>query len=288
MGSVLAAGAVVPASAASDVRLKRSLYADSRMTTVVAGRAQAFWATDYLKADKVRTAVRTYANRAAKKKRTPVVVAYAIPDRDCGQHSAGGFDSTTYRKWISQLASGLTGKRAMVVLEPDALAMLDRPGCDVADRTSLLRYAARKLKAAGVWTYLDAGHSGWVAPSTMAARLKSAGISSARGFATNVASFQPTADETTRGTLLLTELKALRVTGKKFVIDTSRNGATVPNGEFCNPLAARIGRKPRIVNQANLDAYLWVKHPGESDGPCNGGPAAGQWWPDGARALLGK
>ncbi|MET0953525.1 MAG: hypothetical protein ABWX57_09565 [Aeromicrobium sp.] len=32
----------------------------------------------------------------------------------------------------------------------------------------------------------------------------------------------------------------------------------------------------------------WVKHPGESDGTCNGGPAAGLWWRAGALALLGK
>lgn len=299
VGTILAAGAIAPASATSDVRLKRSLYVDSRMTAAVAAkksstfatigkRPQAFWATDYLKPTKVRSAVRTYANLAAKKKRTPVVVAYAIPDRDCGQHSAGGFDSATYTKWIAQLASGLKGKHAMVVLEPDALAMLDRPNCDVADRTKLLRYATSKLKAAGVWTYLDAGNSRWVAASTMAARLKSAGIANARGFATNVASFQSTADETARGRSLLTELKALKVTGKRFVIDTSRNGAAVTPGDFCNPLSARIGRLPKIVNKGNIDAYLWVKHPGESDGQCNEGPAAGQWWPLGARRLLGK
>ena len=27
-----------------------------------------------------------------------------------------------------------------------------------------------------------------------------------------------------------------------------------------------------------MDGYLWVKRPGESDGACNGGPGAGQWW----------
>ncbi|MFI2791482.1 glycoside hydrolase family 6 protein, partial [Kitasatospora sp. NPDC018614] len=27
-----------------------------------------------------------------------------------------------------------------------------------------------------------------------------------------------------------------------------------------------------------VDAYLWIKRPGESDGTCKGGPKAGQWW----------
>ena len=34
-----------------------------------------------------------------------------------------------------------------------------------------------------------------------------------------------------------------------------------------------------------MDAYLWVKTPGESDGTCNGGPRAGQWWPEYALGL---
>ncbi|CAM5532402.1 glycoside hydrolase family 6 protein [Streptomyces hirsutus] len=29
-----------------------------------------------------------------------------------------------------------------------------------------------------------------------------------------------------------------------------------------------------------MDAYLWVKRPGESDGECKGGPKAGEWWED--------
>ena len=34
-----------------------------------------------------------------------------------------------------------------------------------------------------------------------------------------------------------------------------------------------------------VDTNLWIKPPGESDGPCNGGPAAGVWWPAAAREL---
>jgi endoglucanase len=29
-----------------------------------------------------------------------------------------------------------------------------------------------------------------------------------------------------------------------------------------------------------VDAFLWIKQPGESDGTCNGGPKAGSWWND--------
>jgi hypothetical protein len=39
-------------------------------------------------------------------------------------------------------------------------------------------------------------------------------------------------------------------------------------------LAARLDPGP-----AGIDAYLWIEDPGASDGPCNGGPAAGRYWP---------
>jgi len=28
-----------------------------------------------------------------------------------------------------------------------------------------------------------------------------------------------------------------------------------------------------------VDAFLWIKIPGESDGTCQGCPPAGTWWP---------
>jgi endoglucanase len=161
--------------------------------------------------------------------------------------------------------------------------------CDAqGDRTGLLRYATAKLRRAGVWVYLDAGHSGWIAPDVMAARLKAAGIASARGFSTNVANFRTTADEVAYGEQVVQQLAALGIGGRTFVVETARNGAPTAAGDFCNPPGARTGSTPRMVRRGSLDAYVWVKHPGESDGPCNGGPRAGAWWPSGALSLLGR
>ncbi|MFC5678466.1 glycoside hydrolase family 6 protein [Aeromicrobium endophyticum] len=297
---LVAAVVTVPASASAvtDPRLTRSFYADSASSAAVAARTdrrfaslartpQAYWATDHLPVSRVKKAVRAYATRAAKKKRTPVVAVYAIPARDCGQHSAGSFDAPTYKRWVAQLASGLKGTKAIAVLEPDALAMLGQ--CDAqGDRTGLLRYATKKLKRAGVWVYVDAGHSSWIAPDVMAARLKAAGVTSARGFSTNVANFRGTADEIAYGDQVVQQLAGLGIRGKKFVVETARNGVPTAAGDFCNPVGARTGAKPRMIRRGNLDAYMWVKHPGESDGPCNGGPNAGAWWPSGALTLLGR
>jgi len=78
------------------------------------------------------------------------------------------------------------------------------------------------------------------------------------------------------------------VTGKHYVIDTSRNGATPSTDDVINPTWARIGKAPRLVLRGSFDGTLWVKHPGESDGTENGGPSAGQWCDLLADRLLGR
>ena len=89
-----------------------------------------------------------------------------------------------------------------------------------------------------------------------------------------------------------------------FVIDTSRNGQgpwTPPAGypdpqDWCNPPGRGTGIRPTLdTGVALLDAYLWIKIPGASDGECTRGlgpggetvdpewdqidPAAGDWFP---------
>ena len=62
-----------------------------------------------------------------------------------------------------------------------------------------------------------------------------------------------------------------------FVIDTSRNGNGA-NSEHFNPYGRALGELP-TTNTCDeiVDAYLWVKVPGESDGAVNGGPKAGRF-----------
>jgi endoglucanase len=75
--------------------------------------------------------------------------------------------------------------------------------------------------------------------------------------------------------------------GARFVIDTSRNGiGTTDASDWCNAQDQGLGELPRTSpGPALLDAYLWIKRPGESDGTCNGGPPAGGWWADYALGL---
>jgi endoglucanase len=95
-----------------------------------------------------------------------------------------------------------------------------------------------------------------------------------------------------------------------FVVDTSRNGIgswTPPAGKYsdpqvwCNAPGRGVGARPTAATATALvDAYLYVKTIGQSDGQCTRGtagpgdpeyadtidPVAGAWWPAQARSLV--
>ena len=209
----------------------------------------------------------------------PVLVAYDIPWRDCSQYSSGGAASAAaYEQFIDAMVAGIGARRAVVIVEPDALAELEcLPEGEQTTYYSLLEYAVAHLSADPlVSVYLDAGNAGWQSASTMAARLRKAGVAKARGFSLNVSNFDTTASETAYGEAIVKGLGS----AKQFVIDTSRNGRGPAAGSaWCNPPGRGLGAAPTAqTGNPLVDAYLWIKHPGESDGTCNGGPAAGQWW----------
>lgn len=201
-------------------------------------------------------------------------MTYAIPNRDCGGLSAGGLNATDYLRWNQTIAKALAGSHSVVLVEPDSLAMLTAAKCasERATRPALIRQAVDQLTAAGLTVYLDAGNSHWVKSETMAELLRTAGVVAARGFFTNVSNFYRVDQERPYAEALST-----RLGGKNFVIDVSRNGNGW-KGHWCNPAGAAIGQPPTVVTGQKLDALLWVKAPGKSDGTCNGGPAAGLWW----------
>ena len=69
--------------------------------------------------------VKNTISLAAAKKSVPVLVAYDVPGRDCAQYSAGGAATgDAYRAWIAGFAAGLGDHAAIVILEPDGLALL--------------------------------------------------------------------------------------------------------------------------------------------------------------------
>ncbi|MGH9086305.1 MAG: glycoside hydrolase family 6 protein [Acidimicrobiales bacterium] len=253
----------------------------------IAGQSQADWYGDWVPTDKLASVVASRTSQITAAGAYPVLVAYAIPKRDCGSYSGGGATSPdAYRAWIKALKSGIGTRKAAVILEPDALAQL---GClsaaDQQVRLTLLKEAVTTLAAGGnVAVYLDAGNAGWIPAATMAGRLAKAGVAGARGFSLNVSGFGWTADQIAYGRQI-----APSIGWKRFVVDTSRNGLGPATGiaePWCNPPGRALGAAPTTsTGDALVDALLWIKRPGESDGTCNGGPAAGQWWRDYAVGL---
>jgi endoglucanase len=324
--------------------------------------------------DEVYQGVHKVVAVAGLEQAVPVLVAYDIPLRDCGQYSSGGAQSdAAYQQWIASFASAIGNSRAVVILEPDALANLpsdcgqDPTGTLSAARIADINYAVGVLEAQPrTLVYLDAGHSQWHSTGDMASRLVQAGVANAQGFFLDVSNYQPTDQLDQYGTWISkciwfgtpglgpswaaghytwcasqyysgaapndglpgdsvsptdpstwhwTDLWFTENAGTPplaqlthFVVDTSRNGLgawTPAPGKYtgdpqtwCNPPNRGVGVRPTAnTGVALVDAYLYVKTIGESDGSCTRGtagpgdpeyggsvdPAAGVWWP--AQAL---
>jgi endoglucanase len=334
--------------------------ADAALIRMMIETPQAVWLTGGTP-KQVKQDVRNTLARAAAQDTVPVLVAYNVPGRDCAQYSAGGAPTgEAYKAWIDGFAAGLGTGEAIVILEPDGLALLptDCGQPDTYDRVGLVDYAVHTLgDDANAAVYLDAGHSAWHAVGDMAARLASAGVHDAAGFFLDVSNYRATNYETTFGTWISkciafannpeeggwrlghydwcasqyyspfgpvnpAEISTWIYTDQwydanlgqavpttHFVIDTSRNGQgpwTPPAGrpagdpqDWCNPPGRGLGLRPTAdTGVPLLDAYLWVKIPGQSDGQCyrwTSGPldpvrgiedpAAGEWFPQMALEL---
>jgi endoglucanase len=237
--------------------------ADAQLMRSLAAVPQAFWFTSGAPKH-VRAQVDGIVDKAAKAQATPVLVAYNVPGRDCGGYSAGG--ARHYRRWIDGFADGVGDRRAVVIVEPDAIAS----GCV---KLGHVRDAVRRLtRLPNAAVYVDAGHSRWQPAKTMARRLRRVG---ARAFALNVSNFRATDEIVAYGTDLSNRLDQAH-----FVIDTSRNGQGPKGTRWCNPPGRGLGARPTTeTGNPLVDAFLWIKIPGESDGECRNAPQAGTWWP---------
>lgn len=215
----------------------------------------------------------------------------------------------------------------VVLLEPDSLGNLatnmSLPMCQEAKHAykAGVVYAIKKFALPNVSVYLDAAHSGWLGWDDNRAKIakifksvlsEAGGPEMIRGFATNTSNYtslsnrdgailEPTNPCPNELTYVKTLGKTLQMYGFKdphFIIDTSRNGKGQIRkawGNWCNIRGAGLGERPRADPAPGIDAYFWVKPPGESDGVsdptaprydemCGGpdaakdAPQAGQWF----------
>lgn len=248
---------------------------EAKQIKKIADTSQAAWfmgSSGSIEAD-----VNAYVTRAADAHALPVLVAYNIPQRDCSGYSAGGIGSPDeYRRWIADFAKGIQNRNAVIIFEPDGLGLLNCLSSeDQSRRLELYRYALDILtKNPNITVYIDA--SMWVSPNQMAGLLRQAGIEKARGIAVNTSGYQ-TPQKSTEYIKDVQTALGMDIHG---VIDTSRNGnGPDSTNEWCNPQGRALGAPSTAdTGDTMIDAFFWVKRPGESDGDCNGGPRAGQWW----------
>lgn len=262
---------------------RNSRPADARLMDKIASQPESVWLGDWN--PNPQQDANNFTNAITQQGAYPVFVLYNVPLRDCGSYSAGGAQSPqAYRDWVRGVAAGIGNRKAAVILEPDGLSNIDcMSAADQATRISLINEAVQILSASGsVSVYIDAGNPNWVPADVMANRLKAAGIANARGFALSISNFFTDQQNVDYGTKL-SQLTG----GKRFVAERSRNGlGPTPDYQWCNPAGRALGLPP-TTNTGNslVDAFLWVKGPGGSDGQCNGGPAAGVFWPEYALGL---
>ncbi|MFK0191541.1 glycoside hydrolase family 6 protein [Kitasatospora sp. NPDC090308] len=287
------AGAAVQGSLAADTQFYKDPTSqvvkwvaanpgDSRTQVIskrIASQPQGIWFSNY-RPDSVTSDVRAVTSAAAQAGQVPVLVAYAIPNRDCGGASAGGApDLPSYDAWVGKFAAGLGSSRTVVVLEPDSIALTTCLSAQQQnDRFASLARAVTTIHAANpnAKVYLDGGHSTWNSAAEQANRLRGAGVLNADGFFTNVSNFNTTANESS---FARNVLNALGNPGNLHaVIDTSRNGNGPAGSAWCDPSGRRIGNYPTAAtNDSAVDAFLWIKPPGEADGCA---AAAGTFVPD--------
>lgn len=269
-----------------------------------------------------------------------VFIVYDLPNRDCAaiasngelccssnadgtcNYNAGGLCETglqTYKsKYIDNIVTILKKypqSPVVLIIEPDSLpnliTNLGNPRCSnqatQAAYKQGITYAVEQIaqNAPNVAMYLDSGHGGWLGWQNNAqpfqVLIQSLGIlSKLRGFATNVANYQPLGVACPAALWCLPnnghtndlccadpcnivsqynpapnelnyvlELASL-FPGKYYIIDTGRNG--IPNARttcanWCNPRNMGLGTFPTSNTAlASIDAYYWLKTPAESDG----------------------
>jgi endoglucanase len=207
---------VIPAPPSGAVQqvenlLRQGQLKNALLVTVMETVPQAVWLASGTPPEVSATVTSTIQNAKAERA-TPVLVLYNIPGRDCGSYSAGGAENTAdYETWIDAIAAAIGDQKAVIILEPDALADLPSDcGYDptqvnipqaTADRYTQINYALTTLEAGSqTLVYLDAGNSHWQAVPIMAGRLAQAGIQQAQGFFTNVSNFNLNNYETTYDT----------------------------------------------------------------------------------------
>lgn len=246
------------------------------------GQPHAVWLVRFTKVGDNQKLLNRVLKAAAHAQQNPELVVYAIPMRDLGQASEGGFsnyadylaDNQLNAELIRQFVSS-TGLHPVVYLEPDSLSLAVQYRRDQKDSPESLEIYAQRVQTirsliglyqqAGAKVYLDAGHSGWFDYGLedlqrIATALNKAGIDQADGLATNISNRQPVVALTAKAHGEARYIEHLLPLLNRFAhkkldvrVDTSRNGGPTqarqyylaPNGLLIDnelPQGRQVGR----------------------------------------------
>jgi endoglucanase len=172
-------------------------------------------------------------------------------------------NSTQYGTWISQCI-------ALLGANPSASCPNQywNGGPDGTKIASLL----------GAWTGVALDNYGQWSDTSDTAALNTSGINAQYASALSGAGVTPTAHfviDTSRNATGANDMTAYTAAPYD---QPSANLATLQSGNWCNPPGSGLGHTPTTNTRVPLlDAYLWVKTPGESDGQCNASGAGRVW-----------
>jgi endoglucanase len=261
----------------------------------IANTAQARWVGSWENDTRVAGLARDVYRKAADSGRIGLIAYQGMRDYPCERAASDPSLEAAYQARTAAVVQDLpeSGARAWIILEPALLQTLD--ACAGDPRGVWLEDAAAALAASGAVVYLDATGLADRDAAEAARIVAKLNLDAVSGFSLNAGQHRPNAEQFAWGADFIAALDALGVDvgaargqgdpgepGLGIIIDTSRNGVAL-EGEQCNAADAGIGAPPRLVGKGVLDALVWIKRPGESDGSCNGGFAVGQF--DQAKAL---
>ncbi|CAI5707377.1 hypothetical protein KXD40_007665 [Peronospora effusa] len=222
------------------------------------------------------------------------IVVYGIPNKDCaaGLSSGGSVTNTSsYKAFLKELTDAVGDRKVLYVVEPDALGLLTQDGsCGAAaEYLKSLKVAVAALSVnSNAELYVDIGY--WMLVNANSANKVAAvmkdirGSGRVKGVAINTSNYRSTDECATYCTNFQTAMGSTNMT---CIVDTSRNYNGSPTSEWCNVRTAGIGKPPSSKTAVlNLDYFMWIKPPGESDGECvTGGTPAGSMYLEGFKLL---
>ncbi|KAG9095047.1 hypothetical protein FRC06_010184 [Ceratobasidium sp. 370] len=237
------------------------------------------------------------------KKQIVQLVVYNLPDRDCSAKASDGelhlndAGEARYEAYIKAVASQLErypDVSVAIALEPDSIGNLvtnlSVPKCGNAApaHKRLLALAIALLQRPNVSIYLDGAHAGWlgwpdnlgptatILGDILANAKKQNPQATVRGLATNVSNYNGLGNQEQVGRdelVYINNLKPLLDNvgyPAHFIVDQGRSGNQVAardGGDWCNFKFAGFGPRPSATTPSPLvDAIVWVKPGGESDG----------------------